>query len=295
MPNAINWDDLRLFLAAVQAGNYSAAARDLQVNRTTVGRRIQALEHSLGQSLFEQGDSGYQPTRAGRHVLAAGRAMEQAMEQLLAELALAPATLRGPLRVAAPIGLGPEFMPEFAAFRRHYPDIRLELVNSQDPLGDLTRRKAEIGLCVTHQLPEHLRGQQVASLKRAIYATREYLADHPAALDLGQHQWVGWGQELARSGVARWMRSHLPDNVTIVAEVNSWQAMKEAVLAGLGVGALWCFLADADPRLQCIRPAQAELSIGLWLATHRDVPDNERMQAFTRFMDGALMQRLGSL
>lgn len=292
MARHINWDDLRLFLTAVRAGSYSEAGRRLEINRTTVGRRVQALERALDHSLFELGETGYQPNQAGRRVLAAAREMEQAMEQLSAGLALAPRTLHGPLRVAAPIGLGPEFMPELAGFRRHYPAIRLELVNSQHPLQDISRRKADIALCVAPKLPEHLQGPRIATLTRALYATASYLAEYPPELDLQQHLWVGWGQELAQSGVARWMRSHLPEEVVIAAEVNSWQAMKEAVLAGLGVGALWCFLADADPRLKRIRPEQPELSTALWIATHRDIPLNERMHAFSHYLQPALSRRV---
>ena len=149
----INWDDLQLFLAAIEDGSYSAAAQRMALNRTTIGRRVQALERTVGQSLFEPSPEGYRPTAAGREVLAAARDMEHAMQQLQEQLHGGQQQLRGPLRLAAPIGLGPEFMPEYAAFNTEYPQVQLELINAQDSLMSISQRKADLGLCVTHQIP----------------------------------------------------------------------------------------------------------------------------------------------
>ncbi len=61
--HAMEWDDLKVFLAAVRTGSYTAAGRLLGINRTTVGRRIDALENALGVSLFQYTPNGPVPTR----------------------------------------------------------------------------------------------------------------------------------------------------------------------------------------------------------------------------------------
>lgn len=291
----VNWDDILLFLITVEAGNYSSAAERLGINRTTISRRVQALERQLGHPLFEQAASGYHLTPAGREVLKAARTMEKAMIHLRDHLEGERHSLRGPLRLAAPVGLGPEFMPEFAAFRNAYPEVALELINAQDSLASISQRKADLGLCLTNHLPEHLHGKRVAHLERAIYASKDYLSRNPTTLDLGQHRWIGWGQELAHSLAARWMNTNLPSDVEIAASVNSWHALREAVLAGLGVGPLWCFLANQDPRLVQIRPPLPELGLNLWLLQHQDLPANDRMRTFIDFILPRLAQRVAAV
>ena len=63
---ALDWDDLRFFLAVAAAGSLSAASRELEVNTTTVLRRIGALEEALDSRLFERLRSGYSLTAEAR-------------------------------------------------------------------------------------------------------------------------------------------------------------------------------------------------------------------------------------
>src|SRR5271169_660395 len=69
----MEWTDLRFFLAAVRGGNLSAAARELGVNYTTVGRRLDALQHGLGATLIQRTPDGLTLTRAGEAVKRAVR------------------------------------------------------------------------------------------------------------------------------------------------------------------------------------------------------------------------------
>jgi len=64
----MQWDDLRYVLALHRSGTLVGAGRLLDVNTSTVGRRIQALERDLGTRLFDRMAGGYHPTRAARRV-----------------------------------------------------------------------------------------------------------------------------------------------------------------------------------------------------------------------------------
>ena len=83
----------------------------------------------------------------------------------------------------------------------------------------------------------------------------------------------------ANSASARWLKANLPDAAKISAEVNSWDAFKEAVLCGLGIGHMWCFVADREPGLVRIRDIEPELSMELWLLVRDDVPPDSADQA----------------
>ena len=65
----MNWDDLRFVLALSRAGSLARAARELKVDHTTVGRRIEAVEAGLGVKLFTRTSTGYLPTAEAERLL----------------------------------------------------------------------------------------------------------------------------------------------------------------------------------------------------------------------------------
>lgn len=289
----MNWDDLRYFLAAVRLRTFSAAAAELRVNRTTVARRIQQLERRLGQSLFIHQHKEYRLTDFGEELYQQACKLEHNIQSLEETLGLGEQLLDGHLRIAAPLGLGPEFIGELAIFSRSYPQIRWEMLNTVDPIAALNQRKADVALAVSPSCPEHIRGHFIGELARALYASKSYLRQIPAQTPLSQHHWIGWGQDLAESQAAKWMARELPDTVYKPAEVNSWNAILAAVRSGLGIAHLWCFLAKNDKRLQAIREPTEELSMGLWLMRPAQIPANARVKVFIQTLKPLLEKRLG--
>jgi DNA-binding transcriptional LysR family regulator len=287
----LDWDDLRFFINAVRAGNYTTAAERLKVNRTTVGRRIGSLETALGLSLFEQSPSGYRPTPAGRAVLECAERIEREMAQLTKRLVATEERVTGTVRVAISGEIGTEFMPELLAFRQTAPEIKLELLTARDAINMLLQRKADLGLCLVPYKPEHLRGTRVGMLEQALYAARGR-ADRRA---LAEREWIGWGKDMTHSAAARWMKANLPDTAKISAEVNSWDAFKEAVLCGLGVGHMWCFIADREPGLMRLRDPEPDLAMELWLLVREDVPPDAHTNALMSFMAPTLARRIGAV
>jgi DNA-binding transcriptional LysR family regulator len=285
----LDWDDLRFFINAVRAGNYTAAADRLKVNRTTVGRRIGSLEAALGLSIFEQTPTGYRPTAAGRAVLECAERIEREMEQLIKRLAATEERISGTVRVAISGEIGTEFMPELLAFRKTAPEIKLELLTARDAINMLLQRKADLGLCLVPYKPEQMRGIRVGLVEQALYAARSQ-ADRR---ELAEREWIGWGKDMTQPAAARWMKANLPDTARISAEVNSWDAFKEAVLCGLGVGHMWCFVADREPGLARIRDPEPDLAMELWLLVRDDVPPDAHTNALMGFLAPALAQRIG--
>lgn len=85
----MEWSDLEVFLAAVRTGSYTAAGRQLGINRTTIGRRVEALEKSLGLPLFEKNPVGYAPNAAGARLLATAEAVEREVASMLHDIGAA--------------------------------------------------------------------------------------------------------------------------------------------------------------------------------------------------------------
>lgn len=282
----MEWSDLQVFLAAVRAGSYTAAGRQLDINRTTVGRRVDALEAALGIALFEEGPLGPAPSRAGRRLLAAAEAIEREIAHMRSDLDLAE-HVQGPIRIAGSAGIVAEFLPEFAAFRRLHPEIAIELLGELDPLDAVTHRRAELALALVRKVPLRLAGVEVATLSQAPYA-RKGSPEEGAQL--------GWGYEVdAALPGSQWTASNPSGEVAEregLMTFNAFPQMKQAVLAGLGRATLWCFAADGEPALERLAPPDARHDCPLWLLHRSKAPPGPGLTNLITFLTDALRSRL---
>src|SRR6478672_3135641 len=98
MEAAMDWGDVRVFLAIAREGTLAAAARRLGQSQPTMGRRLRALEQALGQTLFQRTAEGFVPTEEGAAVLGHAERMEEEALGFARRLAGSGARLEGPLR-----------------------------------------------------------------------------------------------------------------------------------------------------------------------------------------------------
>lgn len=281
----MEWSDLQVFLAAVRAGSYTAAGRQLNINRTTVGRRIDALEASLGLALFDETPSGPGPTLAGQRLLAAATAIEHEVAAMLADLA-APDHRTGAIRIAASAGMVAEFLPELLVFRQANPAIPIELLGELDPLDAVTHRRADLAIALIRVPPLRLSGMQLAVLSQAPYARLDLQGEVPA---------LGWGHEFdAALPGGPWVANPAGDAAEKagLATFNSWPQLKQAVLAGFGSAVLWCFAANAEACLRQLAPPDPRHDCPLWLLRRAKVPPGPALQTLIAFLQERLSARL---
>jgi DNA-binding transcriptional LysR family regulator len=279
----MSWDDLRYVLAVARHSSLSGAARALGVNHSTVFRRIGAIEDRLKVRLFERLSSGYVPTPAGQEVFATAEEVESEMTALERRITGTDLRLSGTIRLTTTETLAYCFLPtHLGAFRKRHPSIELELVVTNQTLN-LTKRDADLAIRPTNTPPKALIGQRVATVAFAIYAVKDYVADHSGKADLSEVEWVGWDEARSAITMANWLKQTYP-TIKPIYRVDSMVAMLAAVRAGAGVAALPCVAGDGMPDLQRIGGVLPGLSNGLWLLTHPDLRHNARIRAFMAFM-----------
>lgn len=279
------WDDLRLVRAVAEGGGLAAAAARLGVNASTVFRRLASLEAGLGLALFERHRSGYLPTSAGAEIAAVAGRMEDEVAGLALKLAGRAVLPAGELRVTTNDSLLVHLLtPLFARFRRAYPLVRLDVVLANQALN-LSRRDADVAIRATDRPPETLVGRRVARIGWALYGRAE---DFPApeaveghrAIDFCRdHDWVALGDSMAALKAVRFVEANVSTE-RIAYRVNSVLGLAEAIEAGLGIGHLPCFIADARPGLRRLAAPEQELGTDLWLLTHPDLRQLPRVRAF---------------
>lgn len=259
----IDWDDVRVFLTAVRAGDYSNAARKLGMDRTTVGRRFARLERAAGRSLWEQAVGGYRPTVAGRAALRAATAMERAMTRLAAELDAPAGGISGPVRIAGTAGLATMLLPAFAEVLARHDGISIEIVGARDAIAAVQQRHADLGFAIARSKPRDLHGEAIGSFALARYVRRD--RDVPDRA-------IAWGHAMMLANPQPWARLNGPEAGDTALEVDALATMHEAVRAGLGSAWLWRVPADRDPDLRRFDDAApAATAASIWVVHRRDL------------------------
>lgn len=282
------WGDLKYFLAVAREGSTLAAAKVLNVNQSTVQRRLSALEAAIGKPLAVRQPTGYRLTEFGARFLPYAVSVEDAVLAAGIAARAIDANPTGTIRFTCPepvlgrlaaVGL-------FERFRTRHPGLTLDL-KTADRYLDLWRGEAEVALRSGD--PEDLRlvGRKIAESHWAVYASRGYLEQHPrpAVLgDLAQHALVAFDGPMEHHRVNVWLRSALPE-ARIVARNASVLGVLATVKAGVGIGALPVAIAGTEESLVEVLPVVPELTRGWYLLTRPDLRVEPRIHAFFEFMN----------
>ncbi len=272
--SAISWDDFRFFDEVIRAGSIRAAARALGVDHATVSRRLAQLESAFAVKLLVRHPSGVKLTTAGEELQAATVVARGEFQSVERKIRGRDAPLSGRIRLSTHRVLGDEFLiPSIAGFRASHPDIDIDVDLSPDVV-DLALNQADVAVRVTQAPPQDTIARRGAGFGYAVYGSVTYLGTHDPVGEPTECAWVGWDEraaypaELKADGFAEVpIRDRLP---SILAQV-------EAAASGLGLAALPCFLADAQPRLQ--RLSEPREMTAVYVLRHPDHRSTARVRA----------------
>jgi DNA-binding transcriptional LysR family regulator len=289
MPKGLAWDDFRLVKAVADQRALPAAATALGLNHSTVFRRLGQIEAALGLRLFERHRSGYVATPAGEEMIQLAGRVDDDITGFVRRVAGAEIKPAGELRVTTNDTLLVDLLtPLFAAFLRQCPDIRLDLILSNQALN-LSKRDADVAIRATDQPPDTLIGRRAARIAWALYGrAQDFAADGPVDPEaLSASTWVSLGERLDRLRVVHHLRERVAPE-RIVYRVDTVLGLTEAVEAGIGIGILPCFIADRRPGLTRLAPPDPAFASDLWLLTHSDLRHSPRVRLFLDFLAGEL-------
>lgn len=291
-----SWDDLRYVLALARAGRLDGAGGLLDVDPSTVFRRLKACETRLDARLFDRRGGVYRATAEGEAVIAQAEAMEEAALAMQRRLAGGDVRLSGTLRITMADTLALGAMPgHLRAFRDRFPDIVLETVVA-NALLSLSRREADIAIRPGKDPLQGggMVGRRVATIAFGIYGAPAYLTRHGRPADAGEglagHLLIRGDESLARIGPSLWLDRHAAAARTVYRS-QSLVDMASAARAGIGLALLPCFLADPEPALERLFIADGEAETGLWLLTHEELRHTARVRAFLDFLAPRLIAR----
>ena len=281
-----DWNDLRYFLELSRQGKLVRAAKRLHVDHTTVSRRITALEKQLDVRLFDKSPNGYQLTDAGLRLLPLAEQIETRSNQLYQDIAGKDTRLGGTVRVAAPEALGSQVIARHVTeFCREHSDIEIELVAETRRMS-LSKREADIAISLSRPESGRLIAWKLCDYRLRLYATRDYLASHPPITcfeDLSRHGFVSYIEDLIEMPELRFFDNTIK-NAQVVFRSTNVSAQFNAILDGIGLGMVHCFMAQRENSLQVILPEQISVERTYWLVVHEDLRHVARVDAVCKFL-----------
>jgi DNA-binding transcriptional LysR family regulator len=291
-------DDVRTFVAVVEAGSVSRAAAELNLTQPAVTRRVQRLEGAVGASLLDRRQRPFSLTEVGRDALERCRRLLSTAEGLTS-LARDSRLPSGELRIGVAHALTElAFSEPVDEVRRAFPRVALRLRTgwSRELLERVRTRALEAAAILLPEgedLPGDVRGDVVGRERLLVVAGRQWRARNGDVRDLQETGWVLNPEGCAaRAALQRQLaRSGLPLRVNV--ETYNYELQLSLIARGRGLGLVPRRLlarSKTRSRLRVLRVRGLDFPLSIWL-TSGEVPAPLQLALGT--LSRALGQRLG--
>lgn len=204
------WDDLRCLLEVHRHGSFLGAGQALGLSTSTVARRIDALERTVGRTLVQRTTKGARLEADALPLVAPAEQFEATLRALARDRSNASSPYAGSVRVTVPDGFGPALATAAARVLRAHPEIQVEVV-VESRFADLGAREADLAVRNGRSRSRVLTEKLLGEIRVGLYASPDYLrrrlpAKRLTPNEIADHDYVGL--EIAtRHGAASWLTS----------------------------------------------------------------------------------------
>jgi len=275
----MNWNDLKYFLVLAREGTISGAGKILNVKHTTVARRIDALEISLGTRLFDKSRNGYAMTQAAENLYQQVASMEEKVHTIDRQAANQDSALAGPLKLTIAFELANRLIiPKIETFCQRFPNIDMQLLMTKG-LVDLAAMEADLAIRMTPNPPDYLVGFEIMKLHHGIYVSQAHL----------QHRSKKTKVILFQSENKRpdWVKKYA-DDPEISLRVDDVGSMAIAAANGFGLAKLPCFIGDTQPGLVRLDFKILPSDWGIWILNHVELRTTARVRVCKEYLISVL-------
>jgi DNA-binding transcriptional LysR family regulator len=287
----MDWDKLKVFHAAAEAGSFTHAGEQLGLSQSAVSRQVSALEQELTVSLFHRHARGLILTEQGELLYRTAHEVFMKLQSARAKLTDSRERPNGDLKITTTVGIGVHWLtPRLREFGELYPDIRITLITTDEEL-DLAMREADVAIRLRQPTQPDLIRRRLFSVHLHAYASPEYLKrmgtprshedlDKHHLLAMGGHiptylQSTRWLVEVARNGKG-------PRSPHLI--INNIIGVRRACEAGLGIAMLPDYIVEADSGLVQLFGDTETIALDAYFVYPEELKSVARVQAFRDFL-----------
>lgn len=287
----MDWDKLRVFHAAADAGSFTHAGDALGLSQSAVSRQVSALEQELKTPLFHRHARGLILTEQGELLYRTAHEVFMQLESVRARLTDSRDKPRGDLKVTTTLALGTTWLtPRLREFIELYPDIHLQMILDDGEL-DLSMRQADLAIRLRHPVQPDLIMRKLFTVHFHVYASPEYLkrfGTPRSVADLDKHRIITFGDPApAYFRDINWLETsgRAPgDPRSPTLRVNTTHGIRRAVDAGIGIAVLPDYLIDGSSSLVLLLPDEEIPCFDTYLVYPEELKDTARIKVFRDFL-----------
>ncbi|WAJ26237.1 LysR family transcriptional regulator [Antarcticirhabdus aurantiaca] len=288
---ALDWDRLRIFHAAAEAGSFTHAADALNLSQSAISRQVAALEQELGAPLFHRHARGLVLSEQGELLFQTASDVFKRLEAVRMQLSETQEKPTGKLRVTTTVGLGSGWLTERATeFLELYPEVELQLVFDNEEI-DLTMRKADAAIRLRQPQQPDLIQRRLFTVHLHVYASASYIqrfGKPETAEDLDHHRIITFGEP-----APNYLRNlntletiGLPDgqNRSPILQINNLMSIRSAIESGIGVALLPDYMIDKRSRLVQLLPEIELPTFDTYLCYPEQMRGAAKLKVFRDFL-----------
>jgi DNA-binding transcriptional LysR family regulator len=288
---SLDWDKLRVFHAAAEAGSFTHAAETLRLSQSAISRQVSALEHDVGVPLFHRHARGLVLTEQGEMLFRTAHDVLMKLEAIKTRLKETKDRPSGVLKVTTTVGLGAGWLTQrLHEFTELYPEISLQLILANEEL-DLTMRQADCAIRLRQPQQPDLIQRRLFTVHFHLYASPAYLMKHgkPNSInELRNHRIVTFGLPVpTHLSELNWLETvgdfeggeRIP-----TLQINDLLSIRRAVKTGVGIAMLPDYLVEKDSGLVQILPETEVPSFDTYFAYPEAMKDQAKLHAFRDFV-----------
>ncbi|QWG23161.1 LysR family transcriptional regulator [Bradyrhizobium sediminis] len=273
----MEWSDLRIFLAVAREGTLGAAARKLGQSQPTMGRRLRALERSVGHTLFQRTGDGFVLTDEGSIVLSHAERMEEEALAFQRQLAGHERQLEGMLRISSSDWFGAHILtPVLAEFAKAQPRVVVELLTDAR-LYSLPRREADMVFRIRPFDEAEVISRRLMHIDYGVYV-KSGSTSLPRQGDGKGTPLITMDTAFGGMADAVWLKRILP-NAHVVSRSNNRDVQARLCAAGTGLAVLPRPLGDALAGVERIDLGEEPPGRDTYVGYHRDLKRLARLRA----------------
>lgn len=287
----MDWDKLRIFHAAAEAGSFTHAGESLRMSQSAVSRQVSSLEKDLGIPLFHRHARGLVLTEQGEILYRTASDVLnrlQTAETLLSDSTTKPA---GDLRITSSVSLGAVWVTQrIREFIDVYPDIRLELILNDEPV-DLSMRVADVAIWAREPLQSDLIRRPLFSMQVHAYASATYIRRFGAPQkidDLDQHRLVSFmgnpPPHLASINQLETVGREGREPRQPAFRASTVLACKYAIRSGIGVGLIPDYLTEEEKDLVPVLREVEMPRLPVYFVYPEELKTAKKVQVFRDFV-----------
>jgi DNA-binding transcriptional LysR family regulator len=288
----MDWDKLKVFHAAADAGSFTHAGEQLNLSQSAVSRQVSALEQELGVSLFHRHARGLILTEQGELLYRTAHDVFLKLEAARAKLTDSRERPHGELRVTTAQGIGNHWLtPRLGEFIDLFPEIRVTLITTDEEL-DLSMREADVAIRLRQPTQPDLIQRKLFSVHFHAYASPEYLKRFGTPTkfeELDHHRIVLLGGSIVPSylqnrnwliEVGRDNRDPRQPQITI----SNILGVLRACQRGLGIALLPDYLVEENGGLVQLFTEEDAPALDAYFVYPEELKNVARVQAFRDFL-----------